>query len=74
MLTLWDSAIVGNSIPIGVGLGLSHKLKNKNFISTIFIGEGATEEGVFFESLNFSIMSYLFYLFVKIIYILFTLH
>ena len=58
------SAIVGNSIPIGVGLGLSHKLKNKNFISTIFIGEGATEEGVFFESLNFSIVRNLPILFI----------
>lgn len=58
------SAIVGNSIPIGVGLGLSQKLKNRNFISTIFIGEGATEEGVFFESLNFSIVRSLPILFI----------
>lgn len=48
------SAIVGNSIPTGVGLGLSLKLKKQNSISTVFLGDGATEEGVFYESLNFS--------------------
>ena len=58
------SAIVGNSIPIGVGLGLSLKLNNKKNISTIFIGEGATEEGVFFESLNFAIVRNLPVLFI----------
>lgn len=48
------SAIVGNSIPIGVGLGLSAQLKGTNQISCVFLGDGATEEGVFYESLNFS--------------------
>lgn len=48
------SAIVGNSIPLGVGLGLSIKQKNQKSISIVFLGEGATEEGVFYESLNFS--------------------
>jgi len=50
------SSIVGNSIPIGVGLGFSSKLKKKNNISYIFFGDGAVEEGVFFESLNFAIL------------------
>lgn len=58
------SAIVGNSIPIGVGLGLSEKLLNKKNLSTIFIGEGATEEGVFFESINFAIVRELPVLFI----------
>ena len=49
-----SSAIVGNSIPIGVGLGLSIQLKKSNQVSCIFFGDGATEEGVFYESLNFS--------------------
>jgi TPP-dependent pyruvate/acetoin dehydrogenase alpha subunit len=50
------SAIVGNSIPIGVGLGLSIKLKNKKNFSFVFLGDGAIEEGIFYESLNFSIV------------------
>ena len=48
------SAIVGNSIPIGVGLGLSTKIKNSNQVSFIFFGDGAIEEGVFYESVNFA--------------------
>lgn len=51
-----SSAIVGNSIPVGVGLGLSAKLKKKNQISYVFFGEGATEQGVFYESINFAII------------------
>ena len=48
-----SSAIVGNSIPVGVGLGYRFKNKksNKNF-SIAFFGDGAVEEGVFYESLN----------------------
>ena len=49
-----STAIVGNTIPIGVGLGLSLKLNNKRAISIVFCGDGSTEEGVFFESINFA--------------------
>lgn len=48
------SAIVGNSIPIGVGLALSAQLKGTNQISCVFLGDGAVEEGVFYESVNFA--------------------
>ena len=51
-----SSAIVGNSIPIGVGSGLSHKLNKSDALSFIFLGDGATEEGSFYESMNFSIV------------------
>lgn len=46
--------IVGSTIPIGVGIAFSNKIKKKKNIVTIFFGEGATEEGVFYESLNFA--------------------
>ena len=58
------SAIVGNSIPLGVGLALSIKLQKKKFISCIFIGDGAIEEGVFYESLNFAVLKKLPVLFI----------
>jgi TPP-dependent pyruvate/acetoin dehydrogenase alpha subunit len=58
------SAIVGNSIPTGVGLGLSSKLRNLNSISVIFLGEGAIEEGVFYESINFAVVKNLPVLFI----------
>lgn len=48
------SAIVGNSIPTGTGLAMAAKLNSKNEISVIHIGDGATEEGTFYESLNFA--------------------
>jgi len=50
------SAIVGNSIPTGAGLALAAKLNKKDQISIIHIGDGAIEEGVFYESLNFSVV------------------
>ena len=50
------SAIVGNSIPTGTGLALAAKLNKKDQISIIHIGDGAIEEGVFYESLNFSVV------------------
>ena len=58
------SAIVGNSIPIGVGLGFSQYLKNSTNISCIYLGDGAIEEGVFYESANFAALKKLPILFV----------
>ncbi len=58
------SAIVGNSIPIGVGLALSAQLKDTDQISCIFLGDGAIEEGVFYESVNFAAVRKLPVLFI----------
>lgn len=51
-----STAIVSNSIPVGVGLAYSLKLAKKKNIVCIYIGDAAVEEGVFFESINFSIL------------------
>ena len=59
-----SSAIVGNSIPVGVGLSLSQKMENKKNLTLIFFGDGATEQGVFFESVNFSALKNLPTLFI----------
>lgn len=59
-----STAIVGNSIPVGVGLGLSLKLKNSNNISVTFFGDGSTEEGSFYESVNFAVVKELPVLFI----------
>jgi len=53
---LGSSAIVGNSIPIGVGVGYAKKLKKDESISFIFLGDGAIEEGSFYESANFAVV------------------
>ena len=50
------TAIVGNSIPLGVGLALSAQLKGTNQICCVYLGDGAIEEGVFYESVNFSVV------------------
>jgi TPP-dependent pyruvate/acetoin dehydrogenase alpha subunit len=56
--------IVGSTIPIGVGRAWANKLDKKKDIVVIFIGDGATEEGVFFESLDFAKLHNLRVLFV----------
>ena len=59
-----STAIVGNTIPIGVGLALSLKLDTKNSISVVYCGDGSVEEGVFYESINFAVTKKLPVLFV----------
>jgi pyruvate dehydrogenase E1 component alpha subunit len=49
-----STAIVGNTIPVAVGSALAMKIKNKRSLSCVFFGDGATEEGVFYESINFA--------------------
>jgi TPP-dependent pyruvate/acetoin dehydrogenase alpha subunit len=51
-----STAIVGNSIPVGVGMGYGAKLKNKNAVVLIYLGDGAIEEGSFYESINFALV------------------
>jgi pyruvate dehydrogenase E1 component alpha subunit len=46
--------IVAASIPIAVGTALSSVLRKNNRVSVCFFGDGATNEGVFYESLNFA--------------------
>ena len=58
------SAIVGNSIPVGVGLGLAASLRRTQQVSCIFLGDGAVEEGVFYESVNFATLKNLPVMFI----------
>lgn len=46
--------IVGSTIPIGVGAAFSSRLSNEEKVTVIFLGDGACEEGVFHESINFA--------------------
>ena len=59
-----SSPIVGGSISIAVGSALAAKMKNKGQVSVAFFGDGATDEGVFYESLNFAIVNKLPMIFV----------
>ena len=59
-----SSAIVGNSIPVGVGIALAQQIKDSQSITYIFLGDGAVEEGSFYESVNFAVLKKLRVIFV----------
>ena len=61
---LGSTPIVGGTIPIGVGAAFTAHLQKKDYLTVIFLGEGATEEGVFAECLNFASLKKLPLLFV----------
>src|SRR6266576_3289960 len=58
------SAVVGTTIPQAVGFAYALKLQRKNSIVVSFFGDGATHEGVFYESLNFAALKSLPIIFV----------
>ena len=48
------SAVVGTTIPLAVGYAYALKLQGKDSIVVSFFGDGAVDEGVFHESMNFA--------------------
>jgi len=61
---LGSSAVVATIIPVAVGAALANKMsKNNNFVF-VFVGDGAVDEGVFWESINFACLKNLPVLFV----------
>ena len=61
---LGTSAVVGTTVPIAVGYALALEREAKGRLVAAFFGDGATEEGVFYESLNFAALHKLPVLFV----------
>jgi len=51
---LGANAIVGGSIPIATGAALSAKLRKTGQVVVCFFGDGALNQGVLFESMNFA--------------------
>ena len=49
---LGSTAIVGNSIPVGLGIALTRKLEKLDDLACIFLGEAAIETGSFYECAN----------------------
>lgn len=47
-----STAIVANTIPVALGAAFAENHKQSGSIVCSFFGEGATEEGVFYETLN----------------------
>lgn len=61
---LGSTPIVGSSLPVAVGVAFASVMKNESRVTAVFFGEGATEEGVWAESLNFAALKKLPVLFV----------
>jgi pyruvate dehydrogenase E1 component alpha subunit len=61
---LGSTPIVGNSLSVGVGVAFGSMMKREPRVTAVFFGEGATEEGVFAECLNFAALKRLPLLFV----------
>lgn len=49
-----SSAIVGGGIALAAGAALAFALQSKNNVAVTFFGDGAAEEGVLYESVNFA--------------------
>jgi len=58
------SAVVGTTIPVAVGAAFANQYEKKGGMVAVFFGDGAIEEGVFWESLNFASLRGLRILFV----------
>lgn len=48
---LYTSSILGNNLGVGLGVALGIKLKKNDGVTTIVTGDGAMEEGSFYETL-----------------------
>lgn len=51
---LGSTPIVGGTIPIATGVAWAYHLRREPRVVVVFFGEGATEEGVWHESINFA--------------------
>jgi len=58
------SAVVGTSIPVAAGFALAAKRRKTGAVVACFLGDGASEEGCFYETLNFAALHKLPILFV----------
>lgn len=47
-----SSAIVASQIPVACGYAWANKMQRNDKVVVVFFGDGATDEGVFYESLN----------------------
>lgn len=61
---MMTSAVVGTTIPVAVGAALANAYTRNGRIVVSFFGDGAINEGVFWESLNFACLKKLPILFV----------
>ena len=51
---VYTSSILGNNLPVACGLALAHKLRGTDAVVFALTGDGAMEEGAFYETLVFA--------------------
>lgn len=51
---LGSAPIVGSTIAIAAGIAFATQARRENRVTMVFLGEGATETGVFYETVNFA--------------------
>lgn len=56
---LGSTPIVGGTIPIATGVAWATSMSGEDAVTAAFMGDGATEEGVWHESLNFAALHHL---------------
>lgn len=61
---LGAAPIVAGTISLAVGAALASRIRNDNRVAVSFFGDGATNEGVLFESMNFASLKELPVIFV----------
>lgn len=49
---LCSTAIVGSGLPLACGVAFASKFKKDNKVTCVFLGDGAVNEGSFYESIN----------------------
>jgi pyruvate dehydrogenase E1 component alpha subunit len=49
-----STPILGSAVPIATGSAFQQKLMQESGITIVYLGDGAAEEGIFYESLNFA--------------------
>lgn len=59
-----SSAIVAGTVPLAVGVALAFSIQKRKIVSVAFFGDGAVNEGVWYESLNFAALKKLPVVFV----------
>jgi pyruvate dehydrogenase E1 component alpha subunit len=49
---IYSCSILGNSVPVSIGIALAEKITEREGVTIIFGGDGSVEEGTFYEGLT----------------------
>lgn len=61
---IMTSAVVGTTIPVALGIAFANRHQRNGRVAAAFFGDGAVDEGVFWESLNYACLARLPVVFV----------